>query len=552
MPSALTISLAIHCLQTQAQWATDPSVNNLVCAADNEQELPTICTDGTGGAIIVWRDFRNGQFLRTYAQHLDADGVPTWGPDGVLVFTPDKGEALDYYNPNIVSDGNGGAFISVLRANINPGVDGDRVFVQHLDAGGSRLWGPFGVTICNVNAIGDSPEIVPDGNGGAIFVWWDVRHEGGIYYDIFAQRVDLNGNTVWTDQGVPICRVDGAQSEPRAVTDGAGGAIIVWQDERDYTDINIYSQRISVDGNVLWQTNGKKISQYDYHDQWPDMVSDGAGGAIVGWIRYSGEIFAQRLNGNGDFLWAPEEISLETGNDMATRLRAASDGSGGALFTWESGVYSPRVQHVSVDGTGLWPGNGTMVTTTPVIAYVPRIAGDGIGGAYVVWEDFRNGWSDRQIWGQYVDATGNKMWDSEGIPVGNAPGTYKFEPKVAAGIDGAIATWFEDRITFGFDDILAQYISNAGWMGPVGVQHDLTKIEVTVMPNPATDVLTFSVGERILNVEIFNTLGQSLLSVGGAASNRVKVDVANLKPGVYGFRLHTTSGIAAGSVVVAR
>ncbi len=43
-------------------------------------------SDGANGAILVWRDHRNGQLLpATFAQRITATGVATWTLDGVDV-----------------------------------------------------------------------------------------------------------------------------------------------------------------------------------------------------------------------------------------------------------------------------------------------------------------------------------------------------------------------------------------------------------------------------------------------------------------------------------
>ena len=41
------------------------------------------------------------------------------------------------------------------------------------------------------------------------------------------------------------------QANPQLVGDGAGGAIIVWQDNRTASHLNIMAQRIDASGNVL-------------------------------------------------------------------------------------------------------------------------------------------------------------------------------------------------------------------------------------------------------------------------------------------------------------
>lgn len=43
-----------------AQGSTNLTGNNQIYAVNNYQDLSQIVSDGTGGAVIVWEKFRNG------------------------------------------------------------------------------------------------------------------------------------------------------------------------------------------------------------------------------------------------------------------------------------------------------------------------------------------------------------------------------------------------------------------------------------------------------------------------------------------------------------
>ncbi|OGQ57841.1 MAG: hypothetical protein A3G39_03740 [Deltaproteobacteria bacterium RIFCSPLOWO2_12_FULL_43_16] len=95
----------------------------------------------------------------------------------------------------------------------------------------------------------ERPAIVSDGSGGAIVTWYDYR--SGTYSDIYAQRIDANGNVLWTTNGMAISTAANNQYYPQIVSDGSGGAIITWEDYRS-GNWDIYGQRIDANGNVLW------------------------------------------------------------------------------------------------------------------------------------------------------------------------------------------------------------------------------------------------------------------------------------------------------------
>jgi len=96
-----------------------------------------------------------------------------------------------------------------------------------------------------------------------------------------------------------------SQQVPGAVMpDGAGGVFIVWRDSRGGND-DIYLQRLTAAGAVAggWPVNGLLVCGAAGDQQSEVMVSDGAGGVIVAWrdqrFGFNGEIFAQRVSGGG-------------------------------------------------------------------------------------------------------------------------------------------------------------------------------------------------------------------------------------------------------------
>jgi len=90
-------------------------------------------------------------------------------------------------------------------------------------------WSVDGNVISNPMNLQGFAKMVPDGAGGAIIVWSDVRNGNE---DIYAQRVDAAGVVQWAPNGVALCLAASSQSFPAIVSDGAGGAIVTWQDFR--------------------------------------------------------------------------------------------------------------------------------------------------------------------------------------------------------------------------------------------------------------------------------------------------------------------------------
>ena len=160
-----------------------------------------------------------------------------------------------------------------------------------------------------------APCAVSDDSGGAIIAW---RNRGASFVGISAQRISLDDQPLWGTGGVVLCDY-GAYTYvyPKIVTDGAGGAIVVWYAYGDAGAMGIFAQRISASGVAQWPacvplitTTGMPVSNFE-----PVVaVADGAGGVIIAWGG-SGtpQVFAQRVSGNGRTQWTEGGVALSGG-----------------------------------------------------------------------------------------------------------------------------------------------------------------------------------------------------------------------------------------------
>ena len=230
----------------EAAW---PSNGLPVCTAAYHQLDPQIVPDGAGGAIITWYDNRSGTNI--YAQRVDADGHTQWVANGSLIC----GAPASQYAPYIAPDTSGGAIISWEDYRISP--NNLDIYAQKVDASGVNQWTAGGVEICVRSEIQQQAKVVSDGAGGGIIVWRDER-DG--HQDLYARRVDADGNVLWAAGGVPVCTDSSDQNGHQVIADGEGGAIVIWFNTRTSgMDHDIHAQRIDGDGVVQWAVDGEAI-----------------------------------------------------------------------------------------------------------------------------------------------------------------------------------------------------------------------------------------------------------------------------------------------------
>jgi hypothetical protein len=518
--------------------AVFPEFGRGVCNSSGAQQHSVITTDGAGGAIVAWEDFRIQPSVIA-VNHVLATGQidPVWLHNGraVLRFpleNPDGGQNF----PIIVSDGAGGAIVAWQDS--RSAVTEIDLFAQHVLANGriDEAWPPTGVPVSAALGLQSVPTMTSDGAGGAIVTWMDNR-PGSIGFDIFAQHVLATGvvDPLWPANGFPICTAADGQQFPVITGDGSGGAIIAWFDERVApNELDIFAQRILNTGAIApgWPVNGRAVCTAAFGQAFPTIASDGAHGAIVAWTdgrnQVNVRIFAQHVLGTGalDPVWPTDGRLISGVALIESRPLAVTDGAGGAVVTWQGFTNQPNVtnmfaQHIQATGIvdPAWPAGGQTLSFRQKLQSHAEIASDGAGGAIVAWDE-----NSEDIFAQHVLANGSldPVFPADGRALCNLPSQQGDVAIVTAGVGGAIVSWTDTRnpTTTGVD-IFATQVLDAH---PTGVPVP-TPAAITfgpAFPNPARDSLTL---RFVLSRET-----QFSLSIYDVAGRRVRELASGSRP----------------------
>jgi hypothetical protein len=352
---------AAHILSSGVVDPAWPVNGRALCSAAFDQYGPSIASDGAGGAIVAWTDARGGVSSDIYAQHVQAAGAvdPAWPVDGRALCAAADNQS----GPRIAGDGAGGAI--AVWTDHRSGTQND-IYAQHVLASGAVDFGwggPNGRALCTAPQDQYSPTIVSDGSGGAIAAWIDPRN--GTDNDIYAQHVLASGtiDPSWPSDGRALCTASGGQYDPAIAGDGAGGAIVAWGDLRGINS-DIYAQHVSAGGAVdaAWPANGRVLCAAALNQDTPKIISDGAGGAIAIWNDTRNgisDIYAQHVQATGvvDPVWPVDGRAVRTASGNQYSPVLASDGAGGAIVAWpdpRSGsthIYAQRVARFGYLGT---------------------------------------------------------------------------------------------------------------------------------------------------------------------------------------------------------
>ncbi len=385
----------------QPQWTQDgiPLV-----LTGGYQYYPQMISDGAGGVYIVWQDNRSAVDYDIYIQRVSPAGSPLWAQNGTAVCVTTGQQ----YNPQLVLDGSGGVIVT-WQDKRNGQFD---IYSQHFNASGQGLWQTNGIPICAATGDQVNPVITSDGQGGAIIAWTDFRSGSG-FSDIYAQRVLANGQTSWQADGVPVCVASNTQWNPQIVADGIGSAYVIWQDRRAGTYDNIYAQFINSLGQPQWTADGIPLAGVMGVQYYPQAVSDGTGGAVVVWqdnrkgADY--DVYGQRLSRSNGILWVSTGLPICTAAGHQYNPQLVTQNST-VIVTWQDrrngNDYDIYCQALNLDGSIKWAANGNAVSTATLDQYMPTIATDGQSGAVIAWADYHTSQSSTDIFSQRIGANG--------------------------------------------------------------------------------------------------------------------------------------------------
>jgi len=551
-----------------------PTGGLAVTTEPGAQRLSDVVSDDDGGAFVAWAHQPNPYTLGDlYLQHITFQGVLDWdiGPSGFPISTTFSRKL----GLRIVPDGSRG----VIAAWYDGGVYALRVrYGGSLEPG----WPVNGVRVSGPNGTHSAPVLAQDGQGGAYIVWQDPGTR-----QLYAQHVLGTGALGWAADGLRVSAGDKIEGEPAVTTCPDGSVYVSWVAEEDKkpASADIRLNRITSSGvpGPGWPDGGLVITAASGRQDMPSIVPDGNDGVYAVWRDYRNQstvetrsdVYAQRVNLNTLFPsgWGGNGVAVCTDTlDQGVPV-AVTDTRGGLLVSWcsASQVYLERLTGSGFPAPG-WPEQGLSVGTVSATGQGLALSGDGDGGAFVAWNDYR-GPSPLDVYAQHIGSNGTPAfdWPAGGAPVSAAAGVEMVAgsdvraPMMAGSWDGPILAW-----TAGLEgshpDIFAQRLTWSGEIGPWGRAYGAGCCNALerLTPNPSR-------GQVRLQVRIPNGGTSGVLDVCDVRGRRVRsqpcpdlrpgwgnlmdLDLKGLPSGVYYLKISERPGgpaVGSASVVLLR
>jgi hypothetical protein len=335
-------------------------------------------------------------------------------------------------NGNICSDKNGGAVIVWMNATQN------QIRIQRIDKFGYTLWQEGGIVIAKNSG---SAQVVNTADSNFVIIWVSSGFPGNLY----AQKFNLKGEVLWSDSGISVCDVSLTQYYPQAAATNDGGVVITWMDFRSNHSSDIYAQRISSDGSLLWQSDGLPICIFPSYQNFPRIAHLGDNKFVIVWQdarNFYFNIMGNLIDASGSKLWGANDKSIFTqpGNSHFPKLIV--DNNGFSYVVWEHntrGLYVVRAQKIDVNGNLVW-GEGVFPVDSTLNTNHPFLASDGKGGLYVSWVD---NFTPSRFSVQHIKFDGTLAYGDSGIQISNNSNQNLWPNLISDEKMGCIITWNE-------------------------------------------------------------------------------------------------------------
>jgi hypothetical protein len=326
------------------------------------EAAPRVCENSQGDFVFVWPQIPSTGTGSIRMQRVTPAGVPQLPANGVKI------GGLANEKPafsSVVAAENGAVIVSWVR-NIAQFTSPRHLHTQKVAPDGTLLWnGGTGQIVVHDQPlpIAYTPRLLPDGAGGAWYVW---HRAVPTLYTCYVQHLNAAGAAQLTANGFEVSLEAGVHKiDPAAALDPVTGSLWVFFGKRDAAQSNrgLQGQRITSEGVRAWGANGLELRPVDLVAEEFARVQTVGTDAIVTWFEYptfggmASRILAQRMDPAGNAVWSGGAVAVCSTLSSKDKPAIARGNGDGVLLCWSdqrSGNDDIYAQRLNPDGT---PGN---------------------------------------------------------------------------------------------------------------------------------------------------------------------------------------------------
>ncbi len=482
---------------------------------------PHIVSDSAGGCYIT---YNYGSFYpqKLAVERLDKYGYKPWAERKQIL-----GELPEQWQAEIIEDGEGGVIISYQDNQVIGMTEFiTRVRVQRVDSNGNFLWGQIGVRVSLEEINHGGQDIVSDGYGGAVVIWVNNDAE----YKV--NRISSTGERMWGDSGI-VLGINGYGDPPLLVRTTANKYVA--SPERNIYKYFDEDGNVFYTGSIVWLEN---------------IISDGYGGIVIssrgGQWPNNWQLRAQRKDSLGNSLWEEPHIVVAESLYINTRNKIIKN-DGLYFFSWSgkrNGIDNiAQFQGLRADGNKIYGDTSMSINSNTQLSIAGIVPSENVK-TIIIWNDATI--SSSTI-AQLYDTLGNKLWNENSIVVSNPAIAYQTYTTDARG--GFIIGGTVNEFT-----VIAQQVSKYGKLGEIitsGYEESTENLPFELIlfqnyPNPfnsQTNVKYAIPSEGYVKMELYNVIGELIKTIVDTYHQKgiytVTLSSNTLPSGIYFYKIKT-------------
>lgn len=426
-----------------SQWISNPGINTQLCTASGSKLSPVVLSDAAGGVIIAWIDKRNASADKIYVQRFNSSGIPQWQTNGVVLSSAQQFAA----ELMAVPDGSGGAVISWKETRSGSVA---MYYCRKINSAGIPQWTGDIAATDPYNAANDDEmgKIASDENGGILLTY--KRYNNAVSkFEIHAQNISHDGTRNYSGNGSVVATSNSTIyfDNPQICVGQAGTSIIVYQRGQ-----RIIAQSLNSLGVKQWGSEGFDAYGGTVGNMFlPRICHDGVGGAIITNIDQrvpsnNFDIYAQRVK-NGSSQWGAAGKPIGIGTERQWQQQITYDNNYGVYIAWDDERNTdsrPYIQRIDLAGNTYFQANGIRINPDPC-GLVSLSCGDS-NAVYIVTATSA-AYPNIFLFAQKISSAGTFPWGINHIPVSSylSPKNTSFNPAAVESSGSLVCVWEDSR-----------------------------------------------------------------------------------------------------------
>ncbi len=353
------------------------------------RKISGVALDGTNGAYFLVYEYFWGSSNFThydiYVGHINNAGTVLWGGVGNGVSIASNSYPLSLSRGRILSDGQGEAIISwtYMDPHDNGAPDPTHIGVARVDSAGL-------VSKSVLNVLTSEYSNCSDLAGGSYvcYVYWTSPSTGVLA----VQWIDSTGTLHWGESGKTVCNIGGndsnpyrSQAQPVISPNPAGGLFITWRDFRDGTDADLFAARVNLEGDLPWTNNGIPVCLNDSVTGIVGMSCPSSDSVFITFgnknhsywpFGNKNHLYAQLLDGNGNAQWLANGIAVGSDTAAQNQVVVSPNNVGRPFAVWQEN----EGRDVDANIYGQWIDAAANQSVGTFLISVRNISGYGIVG----------------------------------------------------------------------------------------------------------------------------------------------------------------------------